>query len=603
MRSVIFNSVKIQNFLSVGEDPLEISFQKGVNLITGENRDKGGRNGVGKSTVIESLYWCLFGVTMRDIKKDKIIHHQTKKGCEVILSFSIFNGSQTIPYTIKRSLEPSKVSVFSYVDQKDVDMTHSTMPETNEYIKELIGANEEVFQNAVIMTANNTLPFMAQKKIDKRKFVEGILNLGIFGQMLLQTRSDYNEVKKENDIIGSKFIDQQRNLKLYKSQADKNEENKNNKILALKDKIETNNQKIKNVSNQDSVNGRINDLDKEIESKESDLEALEEGLRKVKRSISDTNSELLQINYEVKTLENQKEKLKTDSSCPTCKRKYDENTNMEDCLKEIEDKLIPLQDKKESLRKSLDDLNKKESKVESAITVTKQKVKALNRDKSDLALAIQELSQLEKRNVEILEEISSVRNEKDGVLELIDNVEIEILESEKQIQAIQKKLTILDTAKYVVSEEGVKTYIIKKMLNLLNSRLNHYLQILEAPCKCEFNEMFEESIYNDLGKECSYFNFSGGERLRINLAVLFMFQDLLRTQTGSSFSLSMYDELFDSAIDEKGIEKVLEILKDRVSEYNESIYIVSHNTHIYKNSNIDNCIFLEKINGKTRLIS
>ena len=603
MRSVIFNSVKIQNFLSVGEDPLEISFQKGVNLITGENRDKGGRNGVGKSTVIESLYWCLFGVTMRDIKKDKIIHHQTKKGCEVILSFSIFNGSQTIPYTIKRSLEPSKVSVFSYVDQKDVDMTHSTMPETNEYIKELIGANEEVFQNAVIMTANNTLPFMAQKKIDKRKFVEGILNLGIFGQMLLQTRSDYNEVKKENDIIGSKFIDQQRNLKLYKSQADKNEENKNNKILALKDKIETNNQKIKNVSNQDSVNGRINDLDKEIESKESDLEALEEGLRKVKRSISDTNSELLQINYEFKTLENQKEKLKTDSSCPTCKRKYDENTNMEDCLKEIEDKLIPLQDKKESLRKSLDDLNKKESKVESAITVTKQKVKALNRDKSDLALAIQELSQLEKRNVEILEEISSVRNEKDGVLELIDNVEIEILESEKQIQAIQKKLTILDTAKYVVSEEGVKTYIIKKMLNLLNSRLNHYLQILEAPCKCEFNEMFEESIYNDLGKECSYFNFSGGERLRINLAVLFMFQDLLRTQTGSSFSLSMYDELFDSAIDEKGIEKVLEILKDRVSEYNESIYIVSHNTHIYKNSNIDNCIFLEKINGKTRLIS
>jgi len=601
MRSVIFNSVKIQNFLSVGEDPLEISFQKGVNLITGENRDKGGRNGVGKSTVIESLYWCLFGVTMRDIKKDKIIHHQTKKGCEVILSFNIFNGSQTIPYTIKRSLEPSKVSVFSHVDQKDVDMTHSTMPETNEYIKELIGANEEVFQNAVIMTANNTLPFMAQKKVDKRKFVEGILNLGIFGQMLLQARSDYNDIKKENDIIGSKFIDQQRNLKLYKSQADKNEEVKNNKILALKDKIEANNQKIKNVSNQDSVNGRINDLDKEIQSKESDLEALEEGLKKVKKSASDTNTELLQINYESKTLEKQKEKLKTDSSCPTCKRKYDENANLEDCLKEIEDKLIPLQDKKEPLRKILEDLNKKETKVESAITSTKQKIKALNKDKGDLALAIQELSQLEKRNVEILEEISTLRNEKDGVLELIDNVETEILESEKQIQVIQKKLTILDTAKYVVSEEGVKTYIIKKMLNLLNSRLNHYLQILEAPCKCEFNEIFEESIYNDQGKECSYFNFSGGERKRIDLAILFMFQDVLRTQTGTSFSLSMYDELLDSAVDEKGAEKILEILKTRVEDYDESVYIVSHNKSVIKNG-LDNIIQLEKINGKTRLM-
>jgi len=599
MRNIIFNNICIKNFLSVGETPIELNFTSGVNLITGENKDKGGRNGVGKSTIIESLYWCLFGNTIRDIKKDKVIHHQSKKGCEVILNFTVNDGSVYTPYTLKRSLDPSKVSIIKHLNQEDVDETHSTMPETNDYIKELIGANEEVFQNAVIMTANNTLPFMAQKKVDKRKFVEGILNLGIFSQMLLQARSDYNDIKKENDIIGSKFIDQQRNLKLYKSQADKNEENKNNKILALKDKIETNNQKIKNVSNQDSVNGRINDLDKEIESKESDLEALEEGLKKVKKSISDTNSELLQINYEFKTLEKQKEKLKTDSSCPTCKRKYDENANLEDCLKEIEDKLTPLQDKKEPLRKSLEDLNKKESKVESAITTTRQKIKILNKDKGDLALAIQELSQLEKRNNEILEEISILRNEKDGVLELIDNVEIEILESEKQIQAIQKKLTILDTAKYVVSEEGVKTYIIKKMLNLLNSRLNHYLQILEAPCKCEFNEVFEESIYNDLGKECSYFNFSGGERLRINLAVLFMFQDVLRTQTGTSFSLSMYDELFDSAIDEKGIERVLEILRNRVLEYNESIYIVSHNTHIYKNSNIDNCLFLEKYKGVT----
>lgn len=601
MRSIVFNSVKIQNFLSVGEDPLEIFFEKGVNLITGENKDKGGRNGVGKSTVIESLYWCLFGSTMRDIKKDKIIHHQTKKGCEVVLNFNIFDGNQSVPYTVTRSLEPSKVSVVSHIDQKDVDMTHSTMPETNEYIKELIGANEEVFQNAVIMTANNTLPFMAQKKVDKRKFVEGILNLGIFGQMLLQARADYNDVKKENDIIGAKFIDQQKNLKLYKDQSDKNKEVKNNKILALKDKIETNNQKIKNVSNQDSVRERINDLDKEIESKESDLEALEEGLKKVKKLISDTNSELLQTNYELGNLEKQKQKLKTDSVCPTCKRKYDENTNLEDCLKEIEDKLLPLQEKKEPLRKTLDDLNKKESKVESAITSTKQKIKSLNKDKGDLALAVQELSQLEKRNEEILEEISSLRNEKDGILELIDNIEKEILETEKQIQAIQKKLTILDTAKYVVSEEGVKTYIIKKMLNLLNSRLNHYLQILEAPCRCEFNEVFEESIYNDHGKECSYFNFSGGERKRIDLAILFMFQDVLRTQTGTSFSLSMYDELLDSAVDEKGAEKILEILKMRVDDYDECVYIVSHNKSVIKNG-LDNIIQLEKVNGKTRLM-
>jgi DNA repair exonuclease SbcCD ATPase subunit len=601
VRKIIFNKVKIQNFLSVGENPLEISFLRGVNLITGENRDKGGRNGVGKSTVIESLYWCLFGSTIRDIKKDKVIHHQSKKGCEVLLNFIVYDGSVHTPYTLKRSLDPSKVSIIQHLAKGDVDMTHSTMPETNEYIKELVGANEEVFQNAVIMTANNTLPFMAQKKVDKRKFVEGILNLGIFGQMLLQARSDYNEVKKENDIIGAKFIEQQKNLKLYKIQADKNEENKNNKILALKAKIEANDQRIKNVSNQDSVKDKINDLDKEIDNKESDLKALDDGLKKIKNLISETNAELLQTNYELVNLTKQKEKLKTDSVCPTCKRKYDENTNIEECLKEIEDKITPLEGKKEPLRKTLDDLNKKESKVDSAISTTKQKIRNFNKDKNDLLLALQELNQLENRNKEILEEISSLRNEKDGVLELIDNIEKEILESEKQIQAIQKKLTILDSAKYVVSEEGVKTYIIKKMLNLLNSRLNHYLQILEAPCKCEFNEIFEESIYNDQGKECSYFNFSGGERKRIDLAILFMFQDVLRTQTGTSFSLSMYDELLDSAVDEKGAEKILEILKTRVEDYDECVYIVSHNKSVIKNG-LDNVIQLEKINGKTQLM-
>jgi ABC-type Mn2+/Zn2+ transport system ATPase subunit len=139
------------------------------------------------------------------------------------------------------------------------------------------------------------------------------------------------------------------------------------------------------------------------------------------------------------------------------------------------------------------------------------------------------------------------------------------------------------------------------MLSLLNCRLNFYLQALEAPCKCEFNEMFEETIYNEIGAECSYFNFSGGERKRIDLAILFMFQDLLRMQTGTSFSLSIYDELFDSAIDEKGIDKVLSILRDRVETYQENIYIVSHNKSAIK-ANIDRIILLEKNNGKTSLI-
>ena len=601
MKTINFKQIAIKNFLSVGEKGINLNFSSGINLITGENRDKGGRNGVGKSTLVESLYWCLFGSTMRDIKKDKIIHNQVKKGCEVILNFNVNNGIEETHYTITRSIEPSSVKLEVYNEFGIEDISLSSMPKTDEYIKDLIGANEEVFQNAVIMTANNTTPFMAQKKIDKRKFVEGILNLGIFGEMLLKVRGDYNDAKKENDLISSKFIDQQKNLDLYKRQVDKNTENRNNKILALKDKISSNIDKIQRVSNNSSVTTRIINLQTDIASKEKDLQDLEEGLTKVKDKKSGENGILLQINYEIGQLEKQKNDLKSGAACPTCKRKYDETLDLEKCIKELDNRIKPLEDKKNPIKDILDKLIAKEAQINRVTTTTKQSLKVLNKEKSDLELASQEVSQLTQRNLEIEDEIESLRNEKDSVLELIDNIQIEIINTEKIIQDLQKKLNILENAKFIVSEEGVKTYIIKKMLGVLNTRLNYYLNILEAPCKCEFNEMFEEVIHNDQGKECSYFNFSGGERKRIDLAVLFMFQDLLRTQTGSSFSLSMYDELFDSAIDERGANKIMEILNTRVTDYNESVYIISHNkTHI-SGAGVNNIITLEKHNGKTQI--
>jgi ABC-type transport system involved in cytochrome bd biosynthesis fused ATPase/permease subunit len=139
------------------------------------------------------------------------------------------------------------------------------------------------------------------------------------------------------------------------------------------------------------------------------------------------------------------------------------------------------------------------------------------------------------------------------------------------------------------------------MLNLLNNKLNFYLQALDTPCKCEFNELFEETITNENGKECSYFNFSGGERKRIDTAILFMFQDLLRSQTGTSYSLNIYDEMIDSALDQKGTDKILELLKEKVVKYDESVYIVSHKSSDM--ANIDNVILLEKENGVTKIVS
>ena len=151
-------------------------------------------------------------------------------------------------------------------------------------------------------------------------------------------------------------------------------------------------------------------------------------------------------------------------------------------------------------------------------------------------------------------------------------------------------------------EKRAEDFIVKKILTLLNNRLAIYLNKLEANCRCSFNEYFEEVILDDKGHDCCYYNFSGGERKRIDLAMLFAFQDIRRLQGDVSINLSMYDELLDSSLDGKGIECVLNTLYERVENYDEAIYIITHNP-LTMNITISSTINLVKSNGITKLAS
>ncbi len=320
MKKIKFLSVEIKNFLSVGSEAIFLELKDGVNLITGSNNDSGGRNGVGKSSVIESIFWCLFGSTIRDIKKDKIIHNQSNKNCVVTLKFDIESNNTVKKYKLIRSLEPTKITLI----ENDEDITLSTIPKTDELIKQLIGGTEEVFQNAVIMSANNTMPFMAQKKIDKRKFVEGILNLGIFSEMLLKARSHYNEYKKENDVLASTFGTQNRNLTLYKDQIEKNKEIKKQKITGLQNRIAENKNKIDFYLNNNDIEIKIKDKENLVDKKKESILKMESGLEKIENSFEQLLKKQLESDFEVKNLKESISSVeKKTGTCPTCKRKYD----------------------------------------------------------------------------------------------------------------------------------------------------------------------------------------------------------------------------------------------------------------------------------------
>lgn len=601
MKKVHFHTISIKNFLSVGETPIEIKFQKGLNLITGNNTDNQTRNGVGKSSIIEAIFWCLFGNTIRDIKNDKIIHNHSKKGCEVQLNFDVIDSNNTTEnFTIKRYLGPSKIEVWN----GDKNITQSTIPANDEYIKNLIGATEELFNNSVIMTANNTLPFMAQKKIDKRKFIESVLNLSIFTNMLLKTRSDYNDTKKENDIACNTFINLQRNIETFEQQ-------KQNETKKKKEKIDNWNWNIQNNLKliDDCKNKKFPDvleIEKEIDELENNkLITLKQSLKKANEKKNEISSKKYTLVAEIKQFKKEKQNiLDKGNVCPTCNREYckediqlvnEKLNHLDNIIKEYETNLLEISDKNA-------EYDNKIKTIEEGIDKINLKIKNLNKLKSSIKDNDHLISKYNHEIKQFEQFIKEIDQEKSVADENIENSQKQLEVTKKELKTIKQKLAILDDVKFVLSEEGVKTYIIKKLLDLLNNKLNFYLKRLDAPCSCTFNEQFEETILNLNGKECSYFNFSGGERKRIDISILFMFQDVLRFYSGTSYSLNMYDELFDSAIDEAGTDKIIEILKERVENYNESVYIVSHNKSSLKNT-FDDVILLEKTKGKTLLVS
>jgi DNA repair exonuclease SbcCD ATPase subunit len=596
MTEIIFKSLFVKNFLSIGKTPLELSFSKGINLITGENKDKGGKNGIGKSTIADSIFWCLFGNTIRELKKENIQHNLSKDECFVILNFDIKNvNSTTKNYQIKRTLNPAKIEILC--DKQDI--TLSTLPKNDEFIVKLINANEEVFNNAVIMSTNNTIPFMAQKKTEKRKFIEGILQLNIFGEMLLKTRSEYNDTKKQNDIECNNFINLQKSLEVFEQQFKVEKEDKEKTLKNWEYTIESNLEKIQELKNNKFPD--IEEIEEKIDKLETEkLVVLKQILKKTNADSSENNSKKYTLIAEIKNFNKEKQKiLDKGNTCPTCNREYckDDIDVINDKIKELNNSIKEHELQLEEVNKTVLSFQNKVETIEDGIDKVELKVKELNKFKQSIAINKNKIHELENHNKIADYQIKEIQKRKDVSSINVDNYKKQIEEKEVELKEIKKELSILDSVKFILSEDGVKTYIVKKIITFLNEKLNFYLQKLETPCKCVFDETFEETIYNESGKEVSYFNFSGGERKRIDTAILFTFQDVLRFHSGTSFSLNIYDELFDCALDTKGTDKVLDILKEKTNKYNESIYIVSH-----KNSeilNIENVIFLEKHNGAT----
>lgn len=600
MKYVNFNSIKIQNFLSIGKDPVEVNFKSGINIITGNNKDKlDRRNGVGKSTIADSIHFAIFGETIREIPKSNIINNITQKGTYVELSFSVTEGQNVDTYRIIRTLKPTKC--FLYIN--DEDKTESTIINTTNKIKEILSASQELFQNCVIMSLNTTLPFMAQKKVEKRKFIEGILNLEVFSQMLQAARAEHNEVIKDYESTSKELIHQNNYKDITERQIQEKKEESKNKIDRCNLDIEKKSNKI-TILEQEITEPNL-DLVGTIKTKK---ESFDSKIEEVEKSLDANYHKKVQYETEIKLYKKTLSEIGTEKNkCPVClhiissddrdhiqQEKDKINSDINDRKQDIEDILIQIKSLKDRKNIYIQEQDKCKSYLKDCLAA----VESNKRTKSLI-------KEIREEIVDIENEIKSISNTTDNTKNLYSDLQkytTTVQELEQQVEGLSKNNKVLEFVKYVLSEEGVKSYIVKKILNILNNRLLYYLDKMDANCVCKFNEFFEEEIKNDKGQECSYFNFSGAERKNIDLACLFTFMDIRRMQGDVSYNLVMFDELLDSSLDEKGVELVIKILKERVEQYNEGIYIISHRKESAKESTGE-VIYLEKTNGITRRVN
>jgi len=596
MKYINFKTITIKNFLSVGNTPVSVDFKRGLHIITGINKDKEDRqNGVGKSTIADAINFAVFGETLRDLKKEFIVNSINKKNCEIVLNATITQFDVTEDIKIVRTLEPSKC--FIYINGED--KTRDSISNTNDFIMKKFNCTPEIFQNCVIMTINNTTPFMAKKKQEKRKFIEDIFNLGIFSNMSNLLKTDVTDNKKALDIEGTRYEEVDKVLGSYIRQRDntlderkqKHEKytqrkiNNANEIVEVIEKI--NLFKEKSIDNINAAISKLKDANTKVDEK----------IQACRHTRSESQTLIIQIQKQISAVGTDKDK------CPTCLRSIEE-TDKNHIKKEKQKLTNDIEEHKQIISDQTDvesTLVMKRNDVNTKINTLENSIHAYNLEIKDQQNRQARLIQLNEWQTMLDQDLKDLEQASTQFDTLIEEKQQELTRLTTGLNTIKETTNILDVVKFVVSEEGVKSYIVKKILQLFNSKLAYYLQKMDANCICTFNEYFEEEIVDIKGTPRSYFNFSGAERKNMDLACLFTFMDMRRLQGDVCFNFSIYDELFDSSLDARGIELVIGVLKERVEKYNESIMVISHRKESVKAATGD-VIFLEKSNGITRRV-
>ena len=544
---IIFKKVRYKNFLSTGQQFIDINLNEAPTTLVV------GNNGAGKSTMLDALCFGLFSKPFRNIKKDQLINTINEKECIVEVEFII--GKKQ--YKIIRGIKPNLFEI--WCDGNMLNQDASVRDYQKHLEQHILKLNFRSFTQVVILGNASFVPFMQLRAKHRRQVVEEILDIEIFSKLNLMFRE---KAKTQDETI---------------KQADFN-------YQLLDGKIETQQKHIDDISNTNKDTAESKKL--EIENANTDIENYREDIARVRREIAELQVETInetklkgkhgkltamEAKLENTCIKHKKELrfFQEHDDCPTCQQSIDEAFKKATIV--VKDaKVVELELGMKQIDNAIRTSQKKLDKINEFIITIREKELLISRYETSIA-------EIEKYKTRIQKEINELSDEKfsTGVATgELNQLQEQLVDAEKdKIKQKEEKLYI-DTARHLMQDTGIKTKIIKQYLPIMNQYINKNLADMDFFVNFTLDEEFNETIKSRHRDEFNYHSFSEGEKLRIDLAILFTWREIAKLKNSTNTNLLILDEIFDSSLDTSGTDEFMRILYHTMNK--ENVFVISH---------------------------
>jgi DNA repair exonuclease SbcCD ATPase subunit len=571
---IIFKYLRWKNFLSTGNVFTEIKLDKDkTSLIIGEN-------GAGKSTILDALSFSLYGKPFRKINKKQLINSINSKEAVVQVEFSI----GTHEYKISRSMTKYGTSKFEiYKDDELINQDAAAKDYQEMLEKNILKLNHKSFSQIVVLGNSTFVPFMQLTTQHRREVIEDLLDIQIFSTMnnLLKDKMAENKTSLVQIDYSINLAEQK--IEMHKSYIEETNTNiekrineSNIKIVKAQQEIAQENELIKSLQEQVT----------QLQSNDLNITALRTKRKKLEQFDYKLQDKIKKISDEILF-------YKQNDDCPTCKQNMD--TTFKNGI--IEQKHTCLTETNEGVLKLNQEYEKIDVQIEEVLT-TLDEISTIQRQITTHNAHINSLSLLVKSIQEDIEKTNNHERDNTQKNILLNTLEEELKTNRNTKEHLLEQRGVLDVSSLILKDTGIKTRIIKQYTPIMNKLINKYLASMEFFVQFELDENFNETIKSRFRDDFSYESFSEGEKMRIDLALLFTWRAIAKLRNSVSTNLLIMDEVFDSSLDTTGTDEFMKILNEFSTDTN--VFIISHKGDQLMDK-FQNTIRFEKVKNFSRI--